>query len=413
LENIMSEQVQEPQAAPSNGNGKRKQLLMRIGGAFALVAIGYGIYYVAYQRFHEETDDAYVNGNLVYVNAQVAGTVVAIGADDTQLVKVGASLVRFDGADTAVALAQSEASLAASIRQMRQSFSSVDQNTAVLEQKKSDIAQRQADLAKAKEDLARRQQLSGTDAVAGEDIAHAKAAVQNAQAALDSAKAALLVAQRQLEVSRALTDHTTLTDSPSVRQARANYEQAYINNVRASVPAPITGFVAKRSVQVGQRVAPGTTLMAIVPLNNLWIDANMKESQLTNIRIGQPAEVTADVYGGRVTYHGKVAGIGAGTGSAFSLLPAQNATGNWIKVVQRVPVRIALDPAQLQQHPLRIGLSTVVNVDTHDRSGSALTAIAVNQQALATPVYDDQLKAARDSAQAIIQHEAGKQVQQP
>ncbi|MDN0074710.1 HlyD family efflux transporter periplasmic adaptor subunit [Crenobacter sp. SG2303] len=408
----MSEQAQQTPEKPSkgNGNGKRKQLMMKIGGVFALAAIAYGAYYLFYQRFHEETDDAYVNGNLVYVNAQVAGTVVSIGADDTQLVKVGSSLVRFDGADTAVALAQAEAALASSIRQMRQSFSNVDQNTAVLEQKKSDIAQREADLAKAKEDLARRLQLSGTDAVAGEDIAHAKAAVQNAQAALDSAKAALVVAQRQLEVSRALTDRTTLTDSPSVRQARANYEQAYINNVRGSVPAPITGFVAKRSVQVGQRVSPGTTLMAIVPLNNLWVDANMKESQLTDIRIGQPAEVTTDVYGSRVTYHGKVAGIGAGTGSAFSLLPAQNATGNWIKVVQRVPVRIALDPKDLEQHPLRIGLSTVVNVDTHDRSGSALTALAVNR-ALATPVYDDQLKAARASAQAIIQREAGKPVQ--
>ena len=408
----MSEQAQQTSNnSPSNGNGngKRKALLLKIGSVFALAAIGYGAYYALYQRFHEDTDDAYVNGNLVYVNAQVNGTVVGIGADDTQLVKIGQSLVQFDGADTHVSLAQAEAALANAVRQTRQSFRNVDQFNAVLDQKKSDVTQRQADLTRVREDLARRQQLSGSAALSAEDLAHAKTAVTSAEAALASAEAGLKVSERQLDVARSLTDNSTLLNNPAVLQARANYEQAYINAVRSEVPAPITGFVAKRSVQIGQRVSAGTNLMAIVPLDNVWIDANLKESQLNNVRIGQPAEVNADVYGSHVTYHGKVAGIGAGTGSAFSLLPAQNATGNWIKVVQRVPVRIALDPQELQQHPLRIGMSTDVDIDTHERDGSVLSAIAINK-ALATPVYADQLKAARKAADAIVKREAGSQV---
>jgi membrane fusion protein (multidrug efflux system) len=409
----MSEQAQQttPASNGNNGNGsKRKALLLKIGGAFALAAIGYGAYYGLYGRFHEETDDAYVNGNLVYVNAQVNGTVVSIGADDTQLVKQGQTLVQFDEADTHVALAQAEAALANAVRQTRQSFRNVEQYNAVIAQRQSEVAQRQADLERAREDLARRQQLAGSAALAAEDISHAKAAVNSAQAALDAAKANLEVAGKQQDVARALTDNTTLSSNPAVLQARANFEQAYINNARTRVPAPITGFVAKRSVQAGQRVSAGTNLLAVVPLDNVWVDANMKESQLTNIRIGQPVEVNADVYGGHVTYHGKVAGIGAGTGSAFALLPAQNATGNWIKVVQRVPVRVALDPQELQQHPLRIGMSTTVDVETHDRSGSVLTALQTNDKALATPVYADQLKAARSAADAIIRREAGAQV---
>jgi membrane fusion protein (multidrug efflux system) len=402
--------TEQAPTTPANGNGKRKQLLLKIGGVFALSLIAYGVYYLAYARYYEATDNAYVNGNLVYVNAQVAGTVVAINADDTQLVKIGQPLVQFDEADTHVSLAQAEAALAASVRQTRQSFRNVDQFSALLEQKKSEVVQRQSDLARARDDLARRQTLSGSAALAAEDLAHAKAAVASAQAAFGSANAGLKVAARQLDVSRALTDNTTLLDNPSVRQARANYEQAYLNAARSRVPAPITGFVAKRSVQAGQRVAAGTNLMAIVPLDNVWVDANLKEAQLNNVRIGQPAEVKADVYGSRVVYHGKVAGIGAGTGSAFSLLPAQNATGNWIKVVQRVPVRIVLDGKELREHPLRIGLSTEVEIDTHHRDGSVLTALTVDNKALATPVYADQLQTARKSADEIIRREAGGQV---
>ena len=381
-------------APPAQKNGKRGKILAIIALVFAAVGISYGAYYYLYAQFHEETDDAYVGGNLVYVNSMVSGTVVGIGADDNQPVKAGQPLVRLDHADSAVALADAEAHLGETVRQIRQQFRAVDEAQAVVEQRKTDLA-------KAADDLARRAPLAGTDSESGEDLAHARQAVA-------AAKDALNVAQAQLASSRTAVDGTTLRQHPSLLRARAAYLQAYLATQRNDIPAPIDGVVARRSVQVGQRIAPGTSLMAVVPLSGVWVDANVKEPQLFNVRIGQSATVSADVYGRHVEYHGRVAGISAGTGGAFSLLPPQNATGNWIKVVQRVPVRIALDPNEVKDHPLRVGMSTTVNIDTHDKSGSVLTALPLSDASLDTPVYEAMLKQADRRADAIIAQAAGQ-----
>jgi membrane fusion protein (multidrug efflux system) len=341
-----------------NNNGKRKRLMTLLVGVILLAAVAYGVYYFLVARFHEDTDDAYVNGNVVQITPQVTGTVIAVNADDTQTVKAGDPLVVLDGADARVALQQAEANLAQTVRQVRGMFVNNDQYQA-------QIAQRQADLSRAQDDLRRRLAVAQTGAVSQEEISHARDTVKAAQAALDAA-------QQQLASNRALTSNTTIATHPNVLAAAAKVRDAYLSNARNTLPAPVTGYVAKRSVQVGQRVAPGTPLMAIVPLESVWVDANFKEVQLKHMRIGQPVELTADVYGSSVVYHGKVVGFSAGTGSAFSLLPAQNATGNWIKVVQRLPVRIELDPKELHDHPLRIGLSMQADVDIKNESGDQL-----------------------------------------
>ncbi|RDU97378.1 efflux RND transporter periplasmic adaptor subunit [Trinickia dinghuensis] len=341
-----------------NNNSRRKRLMTLLIGVILIAAVAYGLYYFLDARFHEDTDDAYVNGNVVQITPQVTGTVIAVNADDTQTVKSGDPLVVLDGADAKVSLEQAEANLAQTVRQVRGLFVNNDQYQA-------QIAQRQADLSRAQDDLRRRLAVAQTGAVSQEEISHARDTVKGAQAALDAA-------QQQLASNRALTANTTIATHPNVLAAAAKVRDAYLNNARNVLPAPVTGYVAKRSVQVGQRVSPGTPLMAIVPLESVWVDANFKEVQLKHMRIGQPVELTADIYGSSVVYHGKVVGFSAGTGSAFSLLPAQNATGNWIKVVQRLPVRVALDPAELRAHPLRIGLSMQVDVDIKNDSGSQL-----------------------------------------
>lgn len=323
-----------------------------------IAAVAYGLYYFLDARFHEDTDDAYVNGNVVQITPQVTGTVIAVNADDTQTVKAGDPLVVLDPADARVALEQAEANLAQTVRQVRGLFA--DDN-----QYQAQVALRQSDLSRAQDDLKRRLTVAQTGAVSLEEISHARDAVKSAQASVDAA-------QQQLASNRALTANTTIANHPNVQAAAAKVRDAYLNNARNNLPAPVTGYVAKRSVQVGQRVSPGTPLMAIVPLGGVWVDANFKEVQLKHMRIGQPVELTADVYGSSVVYHGKVVGFSAGTGSAFSLLPAQNATGNWIKVVQRLPVRIALDPKELEQHPLRIGLSMQADVTIKDDNGGQL-----------------------------------------
>ncbi|CAB3772311.1 EmrA/EmrK family multidrug efflux transporter periplasmic adaptor subunit [Paraburkholderia solisilvae] len=352
------QQQPAPTARPSNNNGKRKRMMTLLVIVILLAAIGYGLYYFLVARFHETTDDAYVNGNVVQITPQVTGTVIAVNADDTQTVKVGDPVVVLDRADARVALQQAEANLAQVVRQVRGLY--VDDN-----QYQAQVAVRQSDLSRAQDDLRRRLTVAQTGAVSTEEISHARDAVRSAQAALDAA-------QQQLAANRALTANTTITDHPNVMAAAARVRDAYLNNARNTLPAPVTGYVAKRSVQVGQRVSPGNPLMAVVPLNGVWVDANFKEGQLRHMRIGQPVELTADVYGSSVVYHGKVVGFSAGTGAAFSLLPAQNATGNWIKVVQRLPVRIELDPRELETHPLRIGLSMLADVNISNESGGQL-----------------------------------------
>ncbi len=356
----MSEPQQQA-AAPAAQNGKRKRMMTLLILAIVIAAIAYGLYYFLVARFHEETDDAYVNGNVVQITPQVTGTVIAVNADDTQSIRIGEPLVKLDPADSAIALQSAEANLAQTVRRVRGLYADDDQYRA-------QVAQRDSDLSKAQDDLRRRLAVAQTGAVSQEEISHARDAVKAAQASLDAAR-------QQLAANVALTANTTVANHPDVLAAAATVRNAYLNNARNTLPAPVTGYVAKRSVQVGQRVSPGTPLMSVVPLGQIWVDANFKEVQLDHMRIGQPVSVTADIYGASVKYHGKVIGFSAGTGSAFSLLPAQNATGNWIKVVQRLPVRIALDPQELERHPLRIGLSMQVDVDIKDESGSQLGSV--------------------------------------
>jgi membrane fusion protein (multidrug efflux system) len=266
-------------------------------------------------------------------------------------VTVGQPLIRLDNADSKIALEQAEANLAQTVRQVRQLYGNNNVDAA-------EVAQRQTTLNQAQGDLRRRTEAARAGSVSREELAHAQNAVKAAQAALDAAL-------QQLASNRSLTDNTSITSHPDVLAAAAKVRQAYLNAARDTIPAPVAGYIAQRTVQVGQRVAPGTPLMAVVPLNDVWVDANFKEGQLRYMRIGQTVKLTADTYGSSVVYRGTVAGLAAGTGSAFALLPAQNATGNWIKIVQRVPVRIALDAQELTQHPLRLGMSMNVTVNVH------------------------------------------------
>jgi membrane fusion protein (multidrug efflux system) len=355
----------------------RRQRTLWLGfglGGFALLGLVYGAYWALTLRYEQSTDDAYVSGNIVQITPQIAGTVVGIGVDDTQFVEAGTTLVKLDQADAKVALDQSEAELARTVREVRTLY-------ATSSQLQAQVSQRESDLALAQQDLARRERLGSSGAISNEELQHARDAERSAEAALSSA-------QQQLRAGRARTDGTTLEDHPDVRNAAAQVRSAYLAFARTTLPAPLAGFVAKRNVQLGQRVSPGLTLMAIVPLDQVWVDANFKEPQLAAMRVGQPVTLSADLYGHSVVYHGKVAGFGAGTGSVFSLLPAQNATGNWIKIIQRVPVRVALDPKELAAHPLQIGLSMRAEVDTHDRNGPRLPELARNSSGYATDVFD-------------------------
>jgi len=376
----------EQQATPNSP--KRRAVLAGITAAFLLAGAGYGAYHVLVGSKHIETDNAYVGGNLVNVSAQVAGSVVEIRGDETQLVQAGTELVRLDPVDAEVALAQAEARLGAAVRQQRERSTGVAQYEAAL-------AQRRVAVKTAQDDLARRLPLAGENIVSGEDVAHARQAVLEARAALE-------VAAKQLAAARAGVGDAAPGEHPAVLAAKADYMAAWLAARRNTIAAPVTGYVAKRSVQVGSRIAPGAPLLSVVPLDQLWIDANFKESELRDIRVGQPATVEADIYGDKVVYHGKVVGLGAGTGSAFSLLPAQNASGNWVKVVQRVPVRISLDPKELQAHPLRVGLSTTVDVDISRQQGGVLGAVAPAAPAYATTALTLPLQQARAATDAIV-----------
>jgi len=381
--------------APANGKmtAKRRTLIAAVLGSFLLAGVAYGAYWMLVSRYVQTTDDAYVSGNVVQITPQIAGTVVAIHADDTQFVQAGQALVELDQADAKVALDRAEAELAKTVREVRNLFATTGQLRAAAELQ-------QSDLKRAEDDLARRERLGASGAVSGEELQHARDAVRSAQAALAAA-------QQQLEANRARTDRTTIEDHPEVRAAAARVRDAYLTYARTTLPAPVSGFVAKRSVQLGQRVGPGAPLMAVVPLDAVWVDANFKEAQLAGMRVGQPVTLTADLYGGKVDYRGRIAGFGAGTGSAFAVLPAQNATGNWIKIVQRVPVRIALEPEELAAHPLRIGLSMQVKVDTRRRDGERLPQVARSPHDYTTSVFGPLDDKASERVKSIIAANAG------
>jgi membrane fusion protein (multidrug efflux system) len=338
---------------------KRRRLLLILGTFFSLIAIAAVLYWMLVSRYIEETENAYVQGNIVQITPQIAGTVSKVFVDDTNAVKAGQALLSFDMADVELALTQADAQLAQTVREVRTLYT----NQAQLE---ANLNLRNAELERALDDLARRKALTGTGAVSGEEIRHAELAVT-------TAKAVIAVAQQQLASGRALTDGTSVKLHPNVARAAARIQELMLTQARSTLYAPVAGDVAKRNVQVGQRINQGAPVMAIVPADQLWVDANFKEAQLRKIRINQPVTLTADLYGSKIKYDGKIIGIGAGTGSAFALLPAQNATGNWIKVVQRVPVRISLDPKQVAEHPLRVGLSMTAEVDLHDQSGAQIS----------------------------------------
>ena len=383
-----------PEPAVPPRKNPRWKLLALAAGIFATLGLAYFAYWYVELRHFERTDNAYVQGNLVEVTPQVAGTVIAVNADDTDFVPAGSPVVQLDRADAEVALAQARAGLAQTVRQVRSLYTTDATGSANVSVREAEVGRVRADLAKAQDDLKRRQALEASGAVSGEELEHARAAVANANAALAAAQAALVAAEQQLATSRALTSGTTIEDHPDVERAAAKVREAYLALARTTIPAPVAGYVARRSVQVGQRVAPGLRLMAIVPLDDVWVDANFKEVQLRDMRLGQPAELTADAYGTGVKYHGTIVGLGAGTGSAFALLPTQNATGNWIKVVQRIPVRIALDPNELAANPLRVGLSMEVAVDTADKSGKTLATTAQPNTRYLTDVYADAARGA-------------------
>ncbi|MFC3715243.1 efflux RND transporter periplasmic adaptor subunit [Luteimonas soli] len=349
-------------ATPAPKNGKRRRALLVVAAVVVLAGLAWLAYYLLVARWHQDTDDAYVQGNVVSIVPQTVGTVVAIDADDGMRVEAGQPLVELDRNDAQVAYDQAVANLAGTVRQVRGLYSSVDAGQA-------DIRARQVAVSQARADVKRREGLVASGAVSREELAHARDM-------LAAAEAALSASHGQLARSTALVDATTLQKQPQVQAAASQLRQAWLNLQRTSIVAPVSGYVAQRHVQLGQRVQPGATLMTIVPIEQMWVEANFKETQLTKMRIGQPVEVQADLYGGGVTYEGKVASLGMGTGSAFSLLPAQNASGNWIKIVQRVPVRIELDPKQLAEHPLRIGLSMAVDVSIRDQDGRMLAGSA-------------------------------------
>ena len=373
------------QSALKPANGKRKRALLILLAVIVLAGGAWLAYYLLVARWHQHTDDAYVQGDVVSITPQTLGTVVAINAEDGMRVKAGQVLVQLDPNDAQVAYEQAAANLASTVRQVRGLYSSVDAAQA-------DIAARQVAVQQARADVARRSGLVASGAVSAEELAHAKSQLQAAEAALSASRG-------QLSRNRALVDATTLAKQPQVQAAAAQLRQAYLGLQRVEIVAPIDGFVAKRSVQLGQRVQPGAALMAVIPLEQAWVDANFKETQLRNMRLGQPVTLTADVYGDEVVYTGKLASLGLGTGSAFSLLPAQNASGNWIKIVQRVPVRIELDARQLQAHPLRLGMSMSVDVDVHAQDGDVLPAALPSKSLLATDAYAKQLH----DADAVIE----------
>ena len=364
-------------AQDTRNSRKRKVMLSALAIVVILAGIGVWGYHELYGRWNESTDDAYVNGNVVEITPLVTGTVVSIGADDGDLVHEGQVLINFDPNDAEVGLQSAQANLARTVRQVRGLYSNVDGM-------KAQVNAQQAEVQKAQDNFNRRKNLAAGGAISQEELSHARDDLTSAQNALANAR-------QQLKTTSALVDDTVVSSHPDVMSAAAQLRQAYLNNSRSTLIAPVTGYVAKRSVQLGQRVQPGTALMAVVPLDQLWIDANFKETQLRDMRIGQPVDIEADLYGSDVKFSGTIDSLGAGTGSAFALLPAQNATGNWIKIVQRVPVRIHINAEELAKHPLRVGLSTQVDVNLRDQSGPVLAQQPPQKASFSTNVYDRQL----------------------
>ncbi|MBG6072436.1 MULTISPECIES: HlyD family efflux transporter periplasmic adaptor subunit [unclassified Polaromonas] len=392
------------------GNPKRKKALTALASIVVVAGLGWAAYEYLVASHYESTDNAYVQGNIIQITPQIGGTVVGLMADDTDFVKAGQPLVQLDPADARVALDQAEAALAQAVRQARTVYANNGPLSAQITLRNAEVSKANSDIARAADDLARRQSLAGNGAVSKEELGHAQTQLANAKSALAAAQAGVVAAREQLASNQALTDGTAIEQHPAVLVAAAKVREAFLASQRTALSAPVDGYVAKRTVQLGQRVAAGMPLMAVIPLNEVWVDANFKEVQLRDIRIGQPVTLVADLYGKKVDYRGTVAGLGVGTGAAFSLLPAQNATGNWIKVVQRVPVRIALEPAQLAQHPLRVGLSMEAEVDISNKEGKALADAPRDAAQSHTQAFAMQDDAGDEEVRRVIAANSGRSV---
>ncbi|MBN1007995.1 efflux RND transporter periplasmic adaptor subunit [Amphritea pacifica] len=391
----MSEAIEQAEKQPEPVKKSRRVLLSSL---FLVVLVTGGAvfgYEYLYGRFYEDTEDAYVDGDRVQIGSQISGTVVRINVDDGDYVEQGQVLVELDPSDTTIALEQAKADLATAVRQVRGLFASVDNYRAQVETRKLQLQQ-------ARSDFNRRRKLGSAGALSEEAMSHSRDALGEAENALTSA-------QQQLNSTLALVEDTTIATHPSVQTAAAALHQAYINYARTHLVAPVSGYVAMRSVQPGSRVEPGQPLMAVVPLDQLWISANFKETQMRKMQIGQPVDVVADLYGDEVHYQGRIESLGVGTGGAFSLLPAQNASGNWIKIVQRVPVRIGLKSDELQQHPLRIGMSTQVQVDLRRQDGEVLATRPHRQARYTTDVYEHRFQEADLLAAQLIRDNSADQ----
>lgn len=373
-------------ASPEQAKPSRSpQLLLALAIVLLLVALG--IWY-ATRMGAESTDDAYVEGNIVQVTSQVSGTVTVINGDNTDYVAAHSPLVTLNPVDAEIQFERAKSNLARAVRQARTQYYQVQQLEAEVSQRKNDVR-------KAQDDVRRRNQLASSGAVSREEISHAEEVLKNAVAGLEGT-------QHALAVRLAMVDNTTLRTHPEVLVAASNLRDAYIALHRTQISSPVSGLITKRSVQVGQRINPGVALMSVVPVDQVWVNANFKESQIEDLRIGQPVELRADAYSRNTVFHGTIVGLDAGTGSAFSLMPAQNATGNWIKVTQRVPVRIALDAKEVERHPLRLGLSMRVSVDTSDQTGAVLNTTSPTRPAYSTSIFDNELKDANQVVEQVI-----------
>ena len=384
----MYDQQTDTQTSSNNKSQQRKKGLSIFILLLLLIAIGSAAYWFFFIKDFEETEDAYVSGNQVMVSSQVAGNISKINVDNMDPVQAGDVLLELDDTNAKLSFEQAKSNLANAVRQ-------ISQLNYTVKQLKSAVRANEITLAQAQGNLNRRVQLVKDGAIDKESFQHAKEAVE-------LAKANLTTSQNQLEANQALLLDGPLSEQPQIQSAVSNLKQAWLNLERTKIRSPIKGYVARRNAQVGQAVSVGGALMAVVNTDQMWLDANFKETQLTHMRIGQPVEIHFDLYGKDKTFNGKVIGIEMGTGSAFSLLPTQNATGNWIKVVQRVPVRIQLDPQQLAENPLRIGLSATVKVNVSDSQGETLRNQAPSTTLYSTNVLQYDESAVNNLIESII-----------
>lgn len=373
---------------------RRKWMLLGLAGVFLVIAVVYGAYWLLVLRYYTSTEDAYVHGNKIMLTPQISGTVTSVDADNTDLVRAGQSVIKLDKSNERVALNHAEANLAQTVRHVRQLYDREAEQAAA-------VKIREAQRAQARRDYERDRHLVKVNGVSQQHYQHTKTA-------LKTARSQLAAARQKLKGLKAQTDGTTLRNHPQVKLAESELMKAYLNYRRTVIPAPVTGYVAQRQVQVGEKVDPSKPMLAIVPLNQVWVQANFKETDVQQMRIGQPVTLHADFYGSSVTYHGHLAGISPGTGSAFELLPPQNATGNWIKIVRRVPVRITLKPKEVKKHPLRLGLSMTAKVDLHNTSGPVLAKSPPPKPVYSTNVYTMRKSHAQALIRQILQANDGK-----